>query len=436
MFDAAGSVAIERDQLELAGHDRGGELRILLVQHCPNRTGSTISGLIVAEAFREIGAAVDVAFGHAGPMIAEYERRGCRTHLVPHKNWLRGGNWHQSLRRTAREVWNSRLFGPLLRDLRPHVVYVNSLVSLAAAVAARRERIPCVWHLRELFDDVGGEMRIPVIGGRALVRQLLKRLPARRIAISRSVADNLLGSRDASLVDFVPNAVNEEFFDVSNDAAACRTQLGLPEGRPIIGVAGGLRPVKGHPFLLDAAAQVARDVPECLFAIAGEGDPAYDAQLRNRTIELGIADHVRFIGTVTDMPRFHRACDIACIPSRSESFGRVAIEAFAAGTPVVATAVGGLRETIENGRTGLLVEFGDVAGLAAAITRLVSDERARAELTTNAALVAAERYSARGCRERIRSIVLPIATPRIDRDAVPAHRFLEPVSFGARQDGN
>jgi len=410
--------------------------RVLFVQHSGGRSGSTISGLTVAEAFRETGARVEVVFGHDGPMIAAYRQLGCGTRIIEHKNWLRGGNWQQSTRRIAREVWNARRFRALLRELRPHVVYVNSLVSLSAAVAARRGGIPCVWHLRELFDDVGGEMRIPAIGGRGLVRQLLARLPARRIAISQSVADNLQGAGNTLPIEVISNAVDDTFFQEQRSATECRRHFELPEGRPIIGVPGTLRPVKGHTFLLDAAAQVVRLVPDCLFVITGSGEPCYEAELRSQAAHLGIQQQIRFIGTITEMPQFYRACSLVCIPSRSESFGRIAIEAFASGTPVVATAVGGMRETIEDGRTGLLVEYGDVAGLSAAIRELISDEQARADLVTNAARVAAERYSAGQIRKRIRNVVIPLIKPTVERDDVSVGGVRVPASVGPRSESH
>ncbi len=145
--------------------------RVLLVQHCAESTGSTVSGHLLAAGFRSKGWNVDVAFGFEGPYAAKYAELGCAVHVLPHKNWLRGGNVVQSARRISHEWLNARGFVRLIRQASPHLVYVNSLVSLAAAVAARKCDIPCIWHIRELFDDVGGEMRVPAFGGRRLVRR-------------------------------------------------------------------------------------------------------------------------------------------------------------------------------------------------------------------------------------------------------------------------
>lgn len=400
----------------------GGErLRVLFVQHCANRTGSTISGRLVVDGFRRAGWDVEVAFGFDGPMIAEYERLGCRTHVVPHKNWLRARGFVRPLRHILAERRTASAFVRLMRDVRPDVVYVNSLVSLAGALAAHRLGLPCVWHLRELFDDVGGEMRIPRCGGRGLVRRVLTRLSTRRVAISRAVQDNILGIPEVPGTEIVPNAVADEFFELTDDVASCRRRFDLPSEVPIVGVPGTLRPMKGHSFFLDAAAIVAKLRPDVVFAITGVGEPAYTASLHRQAEELGINTQVRFLGTVTDMPRFYRACELVCVPSVAEPFGRTVIEAMAVGTPVVATAVGGMRETIDSGVTGLLVKFGDSESLSRAICEVLGNPRLSSQLRMGGLRAAQADYAARLYQERLICVVRDTCpTLRAARDGAPS----------------
>src|SRR5690242_19369154 len=94
------------------------------------------------------------------------------------------------------------------------------------------------------------------------------------------------------------------------------------------------------------------------------------------------------------MHQFYRACDVICIPSRSEPFGRTVVEAFAVGAPVVASAVGGIRETVRSGENGLAVEFGDVPALVEALSRLIQDRSLRETLSRTGVRDARERYSA------------------------------------------
>lgn len=368
-----------------------------------------MSGLLTAAALRGAGCHVDVAFGYSGVMRSRYEELGCIAHVAPHGGWLRGGNALGSARRLLREWRAARPFVALMRQTKPDLVYINSLVSLAPALAARRLGIPCVWHVRELFVEVGGEMHAPAFGGKRLVRWALRRLANRVVCISQAVAENVLGRPERFPMMLVPNAVDDSYFEAPGGQAECRRRLGMPETGRIVGVPGTLRPVKGHPFFLEAAAEVARKSPDVVFAITGEGETKFRQELDKIVGRLGLADRVRFLGTLADMRLFYRACDAVCVPSRSESFGRTVIEAFASGTPVVATAVGGIRETVDDGQTGLLVPYGDVPALTGALLRLLSDPALRDSLAHAAREKAQAEYRAETYQRRIVEIVTAVA---------------------------
>jgi glycosyltransferase involved in cell wall biosynthesis len=381
------------------------DLRVLFVQHASDLSGSTISGQLVSSGFRQALWHVDAVFGSVGAGIAAYDRLGCVTHVTPHKNWLRGGNSIQSVRRIITEAGASQQFVRLARQFRPDVIYVNSIVSLAAAVAARRLRIPCVWHIREQFDDVGGEMRIPPCGGKSLVRRVIATCADHTVLLSDAARDNVLGKNWGGKASVVPNAADDCFFELAATPAECRALFGLPERGMIVGVPGTLRPVKGHEFFLNAAAAVAVRGATCDFVITGDGEPKYFEKLQHLAGELGLTGRVRFLGAVTRMPEFYRACDLVCIPSQAEAFGRTVIEAFAAGVPVVASAVGGMRETVDHGTTGLLVDFGDVSGMSDALIQLLENPGLRQRLAAAAHLKARTHYSAGIYRDRINRIV-------------------------------
>lgn len=347
----------------------------VFVQFTAKPSGSPISGLMVVDALREAGFAVHAVFHQLGELTAEYEKRGCTIEQLPHAQWLAGGPWHRRLRRLLAELRAARRFVRRFRELRPNLVYVNNLTGLAPVLAARRLRIPCIWHLRELLDDVDGEMHPPWPGGKPLVRRLVRTLPTHVVAISRAVAENILGTTDWPRLTILPNAVSDEFFNCPYTQEEARSLLDLPPDVPIVGVPGTLRPVKGHPFFLHAFAEVVKAVPHCLAAISGDGDARYRTELEELVQSLNLVENVRFLGTVANMPAFYRACDVICIPSRSEPFGRTAVEAMAVGTPVVATRVGGLAETIQDGETGVLVEYGEQDELSETLQKALKNSK-------------------------------------------------------------
>ena len=361
----------------------------MFVQFTAEPTGSPLSGLLIVKALRARGWDVDAVFGRSGSCAALYEAAGCAVHDLPHGLWLSADRWFRQMRRWKSEWSAARQFSRLMRDRRPDLVYINNLTGVAAALAARWHRIPCVWHLRELFQDVGGEVRDPPLGGRAVVRLALNRLATQLVAVSDAVRRNVIGDHPVPPVTVVPNAAFAEFFREHRSPEECRKLLGLPASGPIVGMPGGLRPIKGHGFFLEAARLANVRHPDAHFAITGSGQPAYRKQLDASLVGTPLAERVHFLGTVTDMAAFYRACDVICVPSRADSCPRTAIEPLAIGTPVIGSDVGGISETLDHGRTGLLVPYGDPEKLGAAMLRLLDDPEERSRLAA-AALVRAE----------------------------------------------
>lgn len=377
--------------------------KILVAQHSAALDGSAHSGLLLANGLREAGWDTHVAFGFEGPIIEPYAAAGHETHVVPHDNWLRRDRTHQF----AKDVWlewrKASAFEALVGEIQPDIVYLNTVVSLAGALAARRKRLPCVWHLREMWADVGGEMHAPSWTV-PVVQRVIRGHADRLVANSTATARNLMGS-EAVVDEVVPNAVRAAFFEEARTPAAARVAFDLPADASVVGVPGTLRPMKGHPFFFDALAPVLRERDEVCVAVTGEGTESFTARLREQVRTLGIESRVHFLGWVDDMPAFYRACDLVCVPSRAEPFGRTAIEAFATGTPVIATAVGGLQEIVTDGETGRLVPYGNEEALAAAVRQLLGRPALRQKMVNHARQVAGEQYHERIYKSRTADVV-------------------------------
>lgn len=146
----------------------------------------------------------------------------------------------------------------------------------------------------------------------------------------------------------------------------------------ILLAAGRLSPEKGFGVLVESAAAVLKQHPTAAFVLFGEGGER--AKLESRVRELGIADRFALPGFTEHLDKVLPWADVAVLPSFTEGLPNVALEASAAGVPVVATAVGGTPEVVADGRTGLLVPSGKPALLAEAISRLLADEGLRSQL--------------------------------------------------------
>jgi len=153
-----------------------------------------------------------------------------------------------------------------------------------------------------------------------------------------------------------------------------RASLSTPKDAPLLLALARLHWKKGLDVLLDALARV----PDAYLWIAGEGEDR--AALEGRTRRLKLEDRVRFLGWRNDREALLAAADICVFPSRYEPFGTVTIEAWAAGTPLIAAASQGPGAYVENERNGLLVPVDDVEALATAIARVIAEPELRARI--------------------------------------------------------
>lgn len=197
-------------------------------------------------------------------------------------------------------------------------------------------------------------------------------------------------------IEIVPPGVDHAFFS-PGDRDGARAALGWSSpgrisavgGRhadkhPVLLFVGRIQPLKGLDVAIAALATLDRPDAE-LVAVGGPSGadgPAELARVTELAHELGVANRVRFVPAQPHhlLSTWYRAADVVLVPSRSESFGLVALEAAACGVPVVAAAVGGLRTLVDHGCTGLLVEGRDPVDFAASVERLLADPALAAEM--------------------------------------------------------
>jgi D-inositol-3-phosphate glycosyltransferase len=166
------------------------------------------------------------------------------------------------------------------------------------------------------------------------------------------------------------------------DREAARDALRL-NGKKMVLFVGRIEPLKGVDILLAAAAQLGGESDFQVFIVGGDGTASAEMRrLQGLASELGVSGRVSFLGPVDHdrLPLFYNAADICVVPSYYESFGLVALEAMACGTPVVASSASSVPEAV--GDAGLLVDPLDVDGLAAALETAITDSALRADLRT------------------------------------------------------
>lgn len=215
-------------------------------------------------------------------------------------------------------------------------------------------------------------------------------------------------------VEIVAPGVDRALFS-PGAAHGARTAISY-DGGPLVLFVGRIQPLKGVDIAIEALAQLS-DPTSTLMIVGGasgiEGD-AEVARIHGLIDSLALRERVVFVEPQPHyaLSTYYRAADVLVMPSRSESFGLVALEAAACGIPVVAAAVGGLRTLVKDGVTGYLIEDRDPALYAAAIDRVLSDP-AHAGALGAAAAVQASRYPWSGLAARLRRIYSDLVQSRV-----------------------
>lgn len=215
-------------------------------------------------------------------------------------------------------------------------------------------------------------------------------------------------------VEVVAPGVEHAFF-APGDRNGARAALDLPSDRPVWLFVGRIQPLKGPDVAIRALAESRHD-DSLLLVVGGASGADGDAETERAHLlvdELGLHDRVRFVPPQPHhiLSSYYRAADVVVVPSRSESFGLVALEAAACGVPVVASAVGGLQSLVDHGVTGYLLPERHPRHVAAAVDRILDDP----ELARRMSLAAAQRaatYTWGFAAARARRVYLDLTAAR------------------------
>jgi N-acetyl-alpha-D-glucosaminyl L-malate synthase BshA len=202
----------------------------------------------------------------------------------------------------------------------------------------------------------------------------------------------------------VPNFVDTKAFHPS--PAASRHPVPLGAGK--ITHASNFRSVKRVEDVVRVFAKV-REATPCTLALIGHGPET--AAVERLVAELKLTPHVKMLGDVADVVPVLQQSAVFMLPSQTESFGLAALEALSCGVPVVASRAGGLPEVIADGETGLLFPPGDIAAMAAGVTRLLTDSAFHSKLSAEARRQAEARFRKDPLVDRYESIYLELVHP-------------------------
>ncbi|HEX6148336.1 D-inositol-3-phosphate glycosyltransferase [Nocardioides sp.] len=295
----------------------------------------------------------------------------------------------------AREVLRSEAGHPLGHYDAVHSHYWLS--GQVGALARDRWGVPLVHSMHTMAkvkNDALADGDKPEPEGRIIGEEQVVAAADMLIANTDLEAKQLINLYDADpgRVEVVHPGVDLDVFR-PHDRVRTRRELGLPENAHVLMFAGRIQPLKAPDVLLRAVAELLERDPSLRsrLVLPVVGGPSgsgleHPESLAELARDLGLDDVVRFVPPVTqpDLSRWCAAADLVAVPSYNESFGLVAVEAQASGTPVVAAAVGGLTTVVQDEVSGLLVDSHDASAWADALRRVISDEALRERLAAGA----------------------------------------------------
>jgi glycosyltransferase involved in cell wall biosynthesis len=284
------------------------------------------------------------------------------------------------------------------------IIHANSLrASLSAGMSSRAIGAPAVAHLRD---------RLPPSPASTACLRMVNSTCSAVIANSSFTAAALPEAGIGRPPVVIGNPVDLDRFRPLPEAkrASVRSRLGLTDNTIALGVVGQITPWKAQDMAIEVLKRLVRDLPTLRLLIVGEAkflnssarqdSAGYLEQLQHAAQDPLIEGRVDFLGERSDIPDVMRALDVLLLPSIGEPFGRVVVEAMAAGTPVVASSDGGPGEIIEHEVTGMLVDPLDLNAWADATRTLISNKKLRRDIVT-AGLLRSKHYSIKHHTEKV-----------------------------------
>jgi len=281
----------------------------------------------------------------------------------------------------------------LLSDLNPDVLHTHQIGALwylgqAARISGR---------ISVLHTEHGNHVALSLNLARRLKTRMIINRAARLAGLFCCVSGDIaravtrLRTVPRSKVKVVTNGICTETFIGRGESPTVRQDLGIQPGAKVIGTIGRLTEVKRQDLLLSAFAQLLIQFSEIRLLLVGDGPER--ARLEEKAMVLGIKDRVHFVGYQSNPELFLQAMDVFVLTSRSEGLPVSLLEAWAAGLPVISSAVGGISKLVTNGKTGVLFPSGDLEALVIAIQSVLANPDFATNLGRCGRAVVVEQYS-------------------------------------------
>lgn len=295
------------------------------------------------------------------------------------------------------------IFVKLFRLIRKgHFDIIQTLLfypDIIGTVMARFCKVPvCIaWETASHYDTFFHPFH------RRLFYRLFMRWATRIVTVSQEAKHSIIDVErlPAEQIDVIPYGIDLERYG-REAGAEIQVEGYENEAAFVMGVVARLDYIKGHPFLLEALHHVRKIYSNFICLLIGDGE--YRAHLEGLVQKYNLQQHVKFLGFRDDIPSILNRLDLFILPSLSEGLPNVILEAMAAQVPVIASAVGGIPEIIENSENGILVPPKNAVALAEAIEQVLHDAALREKMALAGKVMVEKRFSLAKQMERFESL--------------------------------
>nr|QNO46841.1 D-inositol-3-phosphate glycosyltransferase [Methanosarcinales archaeon ANME-2c ERB4] len=299
------------------------------------------------------------------PSICCYDSLGSLSQGLPE----RGIGVHLLRRRPGIDYLYPFKLARHLRKSKINILHLHNPTALFyGTLAGKIARTTCIIYT-EHGRDFSSSIKVKIANG------LLCKMLDRVVAVAECGKKYLVEHEgvDERRIFKIYNGIDSQKFGRTHSGKLIRRELGITDDQPVIGIVARLDPIKNHACLIRAMKIIVTSLSRTVLLIIGDG--ALRSELEGLTADLGLQNHVKFLGARSDIPELLSVMDVFVLSSFSEGLSLTLIEACAAARPIVATNVGGNAEIVEHESNGLLVPSDQPEVMANAIAEILNDKK-------------------------------------------------------------
>lgn len=311
-----------------------------------------------------------------GPLKKSFESIGIETKVLPLICWVIP-IYRTSVNCMSIMMDRWKNIASLIEKEAIDIVHTNSSIIAEGAIAAKMTGRPHIWHLHEFLKGHPSlKPTIPLY----FTYRFIDLLSDAVIVVSKALKESISGAINQEKIRVIYNGIDP--VKEEGGSISFRRALRIPRENLLVCTIGAFIKEKGYHTFIDAAKIVLERKKNVSFVIIGNigNNLEYWDSIRERAKDRTLRNHIKFIHFRFDIWRILKEIDVYIVSSLMESFGLAAVEAMAAGKPVISTTCGGPEEVIEHGKTGILVQVNDPDSMAKAILTLANNPEKRNEM--------------------------------------------------------